>query len=228
MLDRGTPEHQHSQDESSKYARSGMSRVDKSRVDPSNRQNGDRHTSREGTTGNMERVGFQDQIGVAGGDGKNPEGSKSGEEEARSPKVLEAIMQVSGVKTEPGEVKQNSGGAQGVTFPGTPRRDFHTSSGSDTGTKKSRKDRHRHFASNSQKTSHAESPSDRLYEREADKAKEAVKMSYEPDRPSGEQDKLRYGGKQNWSKETDDDKGISGRDEGPEKGSAGGRKPERE
>jgi hypothetical protein len=66
-----------------------------------------------------------------------------------------------------------------------------------------------------------------VYKKEADKAKEAAEKSYEPDRPSGEQEKLRYGGKQNWARESELDKGVSGRDEGPEKGSAGGREPER-
>ena len=65
------------------------------------------------------------------------------------------------------------------------------------------------------------------YRRETDKAEEAADKSYEPGRTSGEQEKLRYGGKQNWSKESEDNKGIPGEDEGPDKGSVGGRKPER-
>lgn len=205
--------------------KSGTSKADKSRLDASNRESGGKGASREGATGNVEGVGFQEQVGGAAGDRKN-QGRKGGEEEAQSPNIVGSVKQALGFKTKAGEVKQNTGGGQGVTGTGTFGREFHTSSESDTGTKKSPKD-HCHLPSSSQRTKHPESPSDRVYEREANKAKEAVEMNYEPDRPSEEQEKLRYGGKQNWSRESEDGKGIEGQDEGPEKGSAGGRKPER-
>ena len=224
-LDRGTSKHRHPQDESAKYVKSGTSRADKSRLDASNRESGDKRASREGAAGNVEGVGFQDQVGGAAGDRKNPEGGKGSEEEAQSPNIVGSIKQALGTEQKPGEVKQNSGGGKGVTGTGTFRRGFHKSSASDTGTEKSPQDHHRHLPSSGQKTTHPESPSDRVYEREANKAKEAADTSYEPDRPSGEQEKLMYGGKQNWSKESADEKGVGG-DEGPEKGSAGGRKPE--
>ncbi|KAF9651189.1 hypothetical protein BDM02DRAFT_3110888 [Thelephora ganbajun] len=225
-LDRGTPRHQHPQDERAKYVGSGMSHADKSRLDASNRTSGGKRASCEGAVGNKEGVGFQDQVGGAAGDRKNPEGGQGGEEEAQSPNIIGAVKQILGVKTKLGEVKQNSGGGRGVTGTGTFRKDFHTSSGSDVGTKESPQDHNRHLPSSGQRINHPESTSERVYKREANKAKEAADTSYEPDRLSGEQDKLRYGGKQNWSKESDDGKGIGGQDEGPDKGSARGRKPE--
>jgi hypothetical protein len=226
-LDRGTPKQQHPQDENAKYVKSGTSQAEKSRLDASNRESGDKHASREGLTGNEEGVGFQDQVGGAAGDRKNPEGGKGGGEEARSPSIIGAVKQALGLEWKSGDVKRNPGGAQGGSGTGGPRRGFHTSSASNTVAKKSLQDQYRHLSSSGQRTTHPDSPSDRVYEREANKAKEAADTSYEPDRLSEEQDKLRYGGKQNWSKESDDGKGVAGRDEGPEKGSAGGRKPER-
>ena len=218
-LDRGTPKHQHPQGESVKYIKSG--------INAGNRGDCGKYASREGAAGNKERVGFQDQVGGAAGDRQNEGGGRGEKQEARSPNVIGAVKQALGFKLKPGEVKQNSGEGRGVTGTGTFRRDFHTSSGADAGTKEPPQDHHRHLLSSSQRTSHPESPSERVYKRETDKAKEAADKSYEPDRPSGEQEKLRYGGKQNWSKESEDDKGVSGQDEGPDKGSAGGRKPER-
>jgi len=226
-LDKGTPKYQHPQDESAKHVESGTSHADKSQLDASNRGSGGKHASREGAVGNKEGVGFQDQVGGAAGDRQNPGGSRGSEEEAQSPNFVGAVKQALGLKTKPGEVKQNSNGGRGVTGTGTFRRDFHTSSGSDTGTTKPPQDHHRHLPSGTQRADHPESPSERVYKREADKAKEAAEISYDPDRPSGEQDKLRYGGKQNWSKESEEGQGVGGKDEGPDKGSAGGRKPER-
>jgi len=124
-------------------------------------------------------------------------------------------------------VGQNSGEGRGVTGTGTFRRGFGTSSGSDAGTKGSPQDHNRHLSSGGQEAKHPESPSERVYKREADKAEEAANKSYEPGRPSGEHEKLRYGGKQNWSKELEDEKSVPGEDEGPDKGSAGGRMPEK-
>jgi len=218
-LDRGTPKHRHPQDESTKYVESGLG--------AGNRGNGGKHASREGAVGNKEGVGFQDQVGGASGDRQNPVEVTGGEEEAQSPNIIGAVKQALGFKTKPGEVKQSSGGGRGVTGTGTFRRDFHTSGGSEAGTKEQPQGHNRHLPSSGQRTNHPESPSERVYKREADKAKEAADESYAPNRPSGEQEKLRYGGKQNWSKESEGGKGIGGQDEGPDKGSAGGREPER-
>jgi len=218
-LDRGTPKHQNPQDESGKYVESGL--------DAGNRGDCGKHASQEGAVGNKEGVGFQDQIGGAAGDRRNPGGGRGDEQEARSPNVIGAVKQALGIKSEPWEVKQNSGEGRGVTGTGTFRRGFCTSSRSDAGTRESPQDHHRHLPSGGQRAKHPGSPSERVYKREADKAKEAAQESYEPGRPSGEQENLRYGGKQNLSKELDDDKGVPGEDEGPDRGSAGGRMPER-
>ena len=182
-LDRGTPKHQHPQDESAEYVKSGTPQVDVSRLDPGNRGGGNSHASREGAAGNAE--------GVAG-DSKNPGGGKGGVEEARSPNIVGAVKQPLGVRTKPGEVEQNSGGGQGVTGTATLRSDFHTSSfklrsrssgmGRDAlSQKKSPKDDDRHLPSNSQRKNDPKSPSDRVYEREANKTKEVTDMRYEPD-----------------------------------------------
>ena len=218
-LDRGTAKHkhQHPQDENAKYVKSGLD---------ANRGVGE-HASHEGTVGNKEGVGFQDRVGGVAGDRQNSGGGKGSEVEARSPNIFGTIKQALGIKTKLGEVKQNSGGGRGVTGTGTFRKEFHTSSGSDDGTKEPPQGHYRHLPSGSHRAKHPESPSERVYKREADKAKEAADEGYEPDRPSGEQEKLRYGGKENWSKQSEGSKGISGQDEGPDKGSAGGRKPER-
>ena len=64
-------------------------------------------------------------------------------------------------------------------------------------------------------------PFECVYKREVDTVEEVADKSYEPDQPSGEQGKLRYCRKQNWLKGLDNDKGIPGEDEGPDKGSAG-------
>ena len=135
-LDRGTPKYQHPQGESARYVESGTSEADKSSLDASNRERGGKRASREGATGNVEGVGFQEQVGGAAGDRKN-QGRKGGEEEARSPNIVGSVKQALGFKTKPGEVKQNAGGGQGVTGTGTLRREFHTSSNSDTETKES-------------------------------------------------------------------------------------------
>lgn len=218
-LDRGTPKHRNPQDESAKNVESGL--------DAGNRGDCGKHASREGAVGNKEGVGFQDQVGGAAGDRQNPGGGRGDEHEARSPNVIGAVKQALGIKLEPWGVKQNSGEGRGVTGTGTFKRGFGTSSGSDAGTKESPQGHHRHLPSGGQGEKHPESPSERVYKREADKAKEAANRSYEPGRPSGEQEKLRYGGKQNLSKELEDDKGVPGEDEGPDKGSAGGRMPEK-
>ena len=219
VLDSGTANHQHPQDENAKYVKSGL--------DTGNRGDCSKHASREDAAGNEEGVGFQDQVGGAAGDRQNSGGGRGDEQEARSPNIIGAVKQALGVKPRPGEVKQNSGEGRGVTGTGTFRREFYTSSGSDAGTKEPSQDHHRHLPSGGQRAKHPESPSERVYKKEADKAKEAADKSYEPGRPSEEQEKLRYGGKQNWSKESEDDKGVPGEDEGPAEGSAGGRVPER-
>jgi hypothetical protein len=160
-------------------------------------------------------------------------GTSQAEKSHSDPRNLESNdrqasrKKMEGVGFQHKELKQGLGAGQGLKGTGATERGFHTSSESDTEKKKSSKDRNNNLPSDRQKTNHPESPSDRVYEREANKAKEAVDMSYEPNRPSGDQDKLRYGGKQNWSKESEDDKGASGPHEGPEEGSAEGRKPER-
>ena len=118
-LDRGTSKHQHPQDESAKYVKSGL--------DAGNRGDDTKHASREGAIGNEEGIGFQDQVGGAAGDRQNLGGGKGDEEEARSPNIIGAVKQALGVKPKPGEVKQNSGGGRGVTGTGTFRRDVHTS-----------------------------------------------------------------------------------------------------
>ena len=218
-LDRGTPKHQHSQDENAKYVKSGL--------DAGNRGDCGKRASREDAVGNREGVGFQDQVGGGAGDRQNPGGGRGNQQEARSPNIIGAVKQTLGIKPKPGEVRQSSGEGRGVTDTGKFKREFHASSGSDTGTKETPQDHHRHPPLGDQRAKHPESPSERVYKREADKAKEAADKSYEPGRPSGEQEKLRYGGKQNRSKESEDDKGVPGEGEGPDKGSAGGRKPER-
>lgn len=204
-----------------------MSLAEKSRLDASNRDSGGKQASREGSVGNKEGVGFQEQVGGAAGDRKDTGGGKGGEEEARSSNIIGAIKQALGIKTKPGEMMQRSNGGRSKTGPGASRRGFHVSSGLDVGTKEPPQDQRHHPRSNVQKTDHPESPSDRVYKRETDRAKEAADKSYEPDRPSGGEEDLRYGGRQNWSRESGSGKGVNGRDEGPGKGSAGGRKPER-
>ena len=193
-LDRGAPGHQYPQDESAKYVKSGL--------DAGNRGGRGKHASREGAAGNKEGVGFQGQVWGAAGDRQNPGGGEGDRQEARSPNIVGAVKQVLGFEPRPDEVKQNSGGGTGVTGTGTSRKDFHTSSGLDAGTKELPQDPRP--PSGSQKIERPESLSERVYKREANKAEEAVETSYEPNRPSGEQEKLRYGGKQNRSKESEE------------------------
>jgi len=205
-LDRGTPKHQHPQDESAKYIKSGL--------DAGNRGGCGKRASREGAAGNKEGVGFQDQVGGAAGDRQNPGGGEGDRQEARSPNIVGAVKQILGFEPKPGEAKQNSGKGIAVTGTWTFRKDFYTSCGLDPGTKEP--PRNPHPPSDSRKTKRPEPPSERVYKREANRAEEAAETSYEPDRPSGEQEKLRYGGKQNWSKESEGGKGVPDQDGGPD------------
>jgi len=106
-----------------------------------------------------------------------------------------------------------------VTDTGKSRRDFHTSSGLDVGTRESPQGHHRHLSSGGRRGKDPESPSERVYKREADKVKGAADKHYEPGR--GEQEKLRYCRKQNWSKELEDDKMFLARAKGRAKGRIG-------
>jgi len=91
-----------------------------------------------------------------------------------------------------------------VTGTGKSRRDFHTSSGLDAGTRESPQGHHRQLSSGGQRRKDPESPSERVYKRETDKVNGAADKSYEPGR--GEQEKLGYCRRQNWSKELEDDR----------------------
>ena len=123
---------------------------------------------------------------------------EGGEEEAQSPNIVGATnSQALELKTKPGEVKQSSG----------VRKDFHASDESNTGTKKPPQDNHRPLPSSDEGTNHPESPSGRAHKRKSNRDKGAAGISYEPGRLPGE---LRYGGKRNWSMESDDGKGGGG------------------
>lgn len=74
------------------------------------------------------------------------------------------------------------------------------------------------------------SPADRVHNRESDKAQKSADKAYQTvdaEEPYGGQDNLRYGGKENFSNESDKGADHPKDNTGPDGEAAGGRKPER-
>lgn len=124
--------------------KAGLAARDASKATPSDAaspQTG-KQASRDGLSGNKEKIGFADQVGSQSDSGRKDSGGSlkgqkseeghTGEEGITPPSFVDVVKKKMGLGTTSGEDKQNRGGGKGVTGTGTfgfdtGKRTLHTS-----------------------------------------------------------------------------------------------------